>query len=103
MHCFSLFCPIKDGLTALHCAARSGHDLVVDILLEYGASVTAKTRNGLTALHMASQGDHVDTARMLLFHKAPIDEVTVVCVIFVHHYLQQTHQLDALTVVGIKS
>ena len=26
---------------------------------------------------MASQGDHVDAARILLHHKAPVDEVTV--------------------------
>ena len=27
---------------------------------------------------MASQGDHVDCARLLLYHKAQIDDVTVV-------------------------
>ena len=68
----------QDGLTPLHCAARSGHDAVVDLLLERGAPVSAKTRNGLTALHMAAQGDHYDTARILLIHKALIDDVTVV-------------------------
>lgn len=26
---------------------------------------------------MAAQGDHVDCARLLLYHKAPIDDVTV--------------------------
>ena len=26
---------------------------------------------------MASQGDHVDAARILLYHKAPVDDVTV--------------------------
>lgn len=26
---------------------------------------------------MAAQGDHVDAARILLYHKAPVDEVTV--------------------------
>lgn len=34
-------------------------------------------QNGLAPLHMASQGDHVDAARILLYHKAPVDEVTV--------------------------
>jgi len=70
---------MQDGLTPLHCAARSGHDPVVDMLLERGAPVASKTRNGLTSLHMAAQGDHVDSARVLIFHRAPIDEVTVVC------------------------
>lgn len=26
---------------------------------------------------MAAQGEHVDAARILLYHKAPVDEVTV--------------------------
>lgn len=26
---------------------------------------------------MASQGDHVDAARVLLYHRAPVDEVTI--------------------------
>lgn len=34
----------RDGLTPLHCAARSGHDQVVDILLENGAFMHAKTK-----------------------------------------------------------
>ena len=71
---------LQDSLTPLHCAARSGHDLVVDALLEKGALATSKTKNGLTPLHMSSQGDHTECARILLFHKAPIDEVTMVCV-----------------------
>ena len=69
---------VQDSLTPLHCAARSGHDRVVDLLLEKGAEVTAKTKNGLTALHMAAQGDHVDSARVLHFHNAPVDDVTMV-------------------------
>ncbi|UYV83170.1 ANK2 [Cordylochernes scorpioides] len=68
---------VQDGLTPLHCAARSGHDQVVDLLLEKGAPIIAKTKNGLAPLHMASQGDHVDCARILLYHKAPVDDVTV--------------------------
>lgn len=34
----------RDGLTPLHCAARSGHDTVVDMLLEKGAPITSKTK-----------------------------------------------------------
>lgn len=34
-------------------------------------------QNGLAPLHMASQGDHVDAARVLLYHRAPVDEVTI--------------------------
>lgn len=35
------------------------------------------TQNGLAPLHMASQGDHVEAARVLLQHRAPVDDVTV--------------------------
>jgi len=71
-------CVPQDGLTPLHCAARSGHDQVMDLLLERGAPVTAKTKNGLSPLHMSVQGDHVDCARILLYHHAAIDDVTIV-------------------------
>nr|CAD7397593.1 unnamed protein product [Timema poppensis] len=88
----------RDGLTPLHCAARSGHEQVVDMMLERGAPISSKTKvdqsshyrymlkqtsslswivNGLAPLHMASQGDHVDAARILLYHRASVDEVTV--------------------------
>lgn len=36
----------RDGLTPLHCAARSGHEQVVDMLLERGAPISSKTKNG---------------------------------------------------------
>lgn len=34
----------RDGLTPMHTAARSGHMNIVQILLNAGASITAKTR-----------------------------------------------------------
>ncbi len=34
----------QDGLTPLHCAARSGHDTAVEILLERGAPMLARTK-----------------------------------------------------------
>ena len=78
---------IQDGLTPLHCAARSGHDQVVDLLLDREAPVMAKTKNGLSPLHMAIQGDHSDCARLLLLRHADINDVTVVCVPIDHYDL----------------
>lgn len=37
-------CRTRDLLTPLHCASRSGHDQVVDLLLEKGAPINAKTK-----------------------------------------------------------
>ena len=37
-------CVSQDGLTPLHCAARSGHDPAVEILLEKGAPMLARTK-----------------------------------------------------------
>lgn len=34
-------------------------------------------QNGLAPLHMAAQGDHSDAARILLYHRAPVDDLTV--------------------------
>jgi len=34
----------RDGLTPLHCAARSGHEQVVDMILERGAPISSKTK-----------------------------------------------------------
>lgn len=42
--CFCLLSVEQDGLTPLHCAARSGHDTAVEILLEKGAPILARTK-----------------------------------------------------------
>lgn len=34
----------RDGLTPLHCAARSGHEQVIDILSENQANILSKTK-----------------------------------------------------------
>jgi ankyrin repeat protein len=36
----------QDGLTPLHCSARSGHEMVVDLLLERGAPKSSTTKVG---------------------------------------------------------
>lgn len=38
----------RDGLTALHCAARSGHDQVIDMLLQRNAPISSKTKVSLS-------------------------------------------------------
>ena len=59
--------------TALHKAAKSGEELyIVEILLESGADVNAKTADGTTALHLAAQYGNENAARVLLEHGANV-------------------------------
>lgn len=37
----------------------------------------APTQNGLSPLHMSAQGDHLECVKLLLQHKAPVDDVTL--------------------------
>ncbi len=58
------------GYTALHEAAASGRTEMVDLLLEYGANLNARTGSGLTPLRMAILYNHVDVVKRLLAHSA---------------------------------
>jgi ankyrin repeat protein len=61
------------GFTPLHYAARRGSEAVVSVLLEMGASVTAKARCGWNALHFAAQGGHDGVAEVLLGRGVDVD------------------------------
>uniref|UniRef100_A0A1A7YNT6 Ankyrin 3b n=1 Tax=Iconisemion striatum TaxID=60296 RepID=A0A1A7YNT6_9TELE len=69
----------KDGLTPLHCGARSGHEQVVEMLLNRGAPIMSKTKNGLSPLHMATQGDHLNCVQLLLHHELGYTPLHVAC------------------------
>ena len=45
---------------------RRGHDELVTLLIESGASVTVTNQDGWTALHVAARTDDVAKARLLL-------------------------------------
>jgi len=87
----------RDCLTPLHCAARSGHDQIVELLFARNMSTNAKTKNGLTAarilfyhspklvdqptcdfltalfLHVAAHSGHVKIAKLLLDQRADVN------------------------------
>eukprot|EP00929_Paragymnodinium_shiwhaense_P065413 TRINITY_DN32794_c0_g1_i3.p1 TRINITY_DN32794_c0_g1~~TRINITY_DN32794_c0_g1_i3.p1 ORF type:complete len:3306 (+),score=813.23 TRINITY_DN32794_c0_g1_i3:143-10060(+) len=54
------------GAVPLHVAAQSGHEALVQLLVERRADVHAAMRNGATALHAACQHGHAAVARCLL-------------------------------------
>lgn len=58
------------GYTALHEAASRGQVALVQLLLDYGANVNARSREGLTPLHNATLCNHVEVVRLLLKHDA---------------------------------
>jgi ankyrin repeat protein len=64
-----------DGWTPLHLASHFGHAEVVSLLLEQGASVTARSKNDLAnmPLHAALAGGHRPVAELLLAHGADVN------------------------------
>ena len=60
--------------TALMRAVAENQTPVAHLLLESGASVSARSKNGFTALLFASQQGHIDTARLLLSAGADVNE-----------------------------
>lgn len=55
-----------DGLTALHIAAADGQETIVQLLLEKGADVMARSKHGETALHWAAIRGHKEVVQLLL-------------------------------------
>ena len=61
------------GGTALSYASEKGHDVVVCMLLDSGASSGAPDRSGLGPLHLAAQHGHTRVVQALLEERAPTD------------------------------
>uniref|UniRef100_A0A7S0NIE9 Ankyrin repeat protein n=1 Tax=Micromonas pusilla TaxID=38833 RepID=A0A7S0NIE9_MICPS len=60
----------RDGATPLKIASQHGHDVVVRLLLRFGADVDKRAKDGRTPLHAAAVGGHEPVVRALLRHGA---------------------------------
>lgn len=62
------------GHTALHVASINGHTDVMEVLLEYGADLDARTLQGYTPLYVAFGAKQLAAARLLLAAGASIGQ-----------------------------
>ena len=59
----------KNSETALHHAAKNGHVECINILLDYGAKITAVEKNGKNCLDLAVEHYQKDVCMALIKHK----------------------------------
>ncbi|PFX25779.1 Ankyrin repeat and SOCS box protein 13 [Stylophora pistillata] len=64
------------SLRALHFTARHGHSHCLEILIKYGADVTAEDFYGWQAIHEAALNGHIDCLASLLEKGAKVDSAT---------------------------
>ena len=61
----------NQGMTALHCAASSGHPVTCQVLLDERADPNlGKQNNGYVPLHFACLGGHLEVVKLLIRHRA---------------------------------
>lgn len=66
------------GYTPLHAAAAYARYEMIDLLLEYGANINARTSHGTTPLHLAINSRQPGAVALLLVHGANKEIKTVV-------------------------
>jgi len=74
-HLSRYFTRLPSGYTALHEAASNGHVAPVDMLLDYGANINARTHNGITPLHEGVTYHETRVVKLLLVRGANADAV----------------------------
>lgn len=61
----------QDGLTPLHCGARSGHEQVVEMLLDRGAPILSKTKVMIHQLYSHTHVVLISVASLSSFSDVP--------------------------------
>ena len=56
----------RTGITPLHCAAKGGHDDVIELLLDVGADPNKKAQNGDTPLNAAAKNGNAAAVQLLV-------------------------------------
>lgn len=60
--------------SALHVAAKKGYAHIVELFIEQGEDIHAKSHNGDSPLHLATSKGHIAVVRLLLEHGADVNE-----------------------------
>ena len=58
--------------TPMDCAAFSGHEKVIEVLIDAGADVNPTDKLQITPLHLAAQAGHLNVVKVLLENDADV-------------------------------
>ena len=61
------------GYCPLHFAAEQNDSQIIEVLIEYGASLNSQTLTGCTPLHLAAMNGHLEAARWLCLNGASVN------------------------------
>ena len=60
--------------TALIKAVREGHEEVVELLLDYGASINQKDSSGFSSIIFATMKEHIQIVKLLVSRGADVND-----------------------------
>ncbi|GIX72963.1 hypothetical protein CEXT_194251 [Caerostris extrusa] len=69
----------KENRTPLHLASQKGHSRVVEVLLNFNASCSAKDKRGYSPVHYAIRNGHEECGMLLLDKEVNVDANVTDC------------------------